>query len=121
MKKKILVGVLFGCLSFSALTAGAAKIEYEGWLYTKNPLTSAPKGQAVTSGYGNLYAKVVVTKNNYKASDYKKYDAGTGGALISTSWVSGPTYSSSDTSFASEHRGYTSKGKYKVTYASKEY
>lgn len=120
MKRTIVLGALVGTMLTGVITVGAmGKMPY-GNLYTKNPVYSAPKGYAETVGpNGPLSAKCTVSKSGYttKSVSASKRTSGS----VETSWISGPTYSSSGTKFKSTHTGYDTDGNYWTGSASKQY
>ena len=115
MRKSIISGIICGVMLISTV-AGAKTLSLDGYLETRNPIYSAPQGRASTYGYKTCTAQVKATKNGTTNSQKK---SGTEKAI--TSWVSGPTYTSSGTTFSSTHTGYDYWGNYTVKYASYKY
>lgn len=120
MKRAIIFGALVGTMLTGAVTAGAMGKIPVGNLYTKNPIYSAPKGYAETIGpKGSLSAKCTVSKSGYSTKSVSATKKTSGS--VETSWISGPTYSSSGTKFKSTHSGYDADGNYWTGTASKQY
>ena len=119
-KKSIFAGVFTAIILTTTIYVGAMTSTLCGTLYTKNPLLSAPKGYAWTMGFSTCTAQCTASKdgvtNSQTVSKYLK-----DGGSIETDWISGPTYSSSGTTFSSVHTGYDDKGNYTVLTASKKY
>lgn len=122
LKKQIVAGVVSGCLLFPAIMAGAMSSQVEGWLYTRNPLTSGPQGYAKTMGFKTITAKVTVSKSGHTTTSLTaSKNAGSYGDSVETDWLTGPTYASAGTKFTSFHSGYNTDGVYQTKYASKSY
>lgn len=119
--KVIATGIMCGLLSVSIV--GAASLEVEGSLTTMNPLYSAPKGYAETTGFKKITAKCTVSKSGYntKSVTSSRTLAKNAFGYVETDWISGPTYTSKGTKFTSKHTGYTYQGIYKTLTASKKY
>ncbi len=115
VSKPVLSGIIMGIMLMSSVAIGAMSSNVEGWIYTKNPLFSNPKGYAYTMGFQTITAKISASKggttNSQTVSEYNKY-----GGSVETDWISGPTYSSSGTVFRATHTGYNNKGVYEVLY-----
>jgi len=119
LKKQIVAGVAAGCLLFPVV-AGAMTTSVTGYLHTRNPLTSGPQGSAETMGYKTITAKVSVSKSGYTTKSVSaSKNAGSGGDVVETDWVTGPTYTSAGTTFKSTHTGYSYSGQYETQTASK--
>ncbi len=108
--KQLIVGVVLGCMLFTGITAGAMTTNVTGWLYTKNPIYSAPQGYAQTMGYKTISAECSATKAGKTTSQTVTKNVGTAGGSVETDWVYGPTYASSSTTFKSVHTGYNDSG-----------
>lgn len=118
LKRPVIAGMILGLVLTSSVTVGAMTTMVEGYLYTQNPIYSAPRGYAKTIGHKKITAKCSATKNGQTNS--KKVTKKSGGT-IETDWVYGPTYKSASTKFKSEHTGYTMWGDYKTLSAAKKY
>ncbi|MFG6326201.1 MAG: hypothetical protein K1W00_05080 [Lachnospiraceae bacterium] len=120
MKKSIFLGIITGILLAGSIGASAMTYKPTGYLYTKNPIYSAPKGYAETIGpNGTISAKCTVTKSGYTTKSV--YASTKSSCQVETDWVSGPTYKSSGTTFTSNHTGYNADGAYWTGYAKKSY
>lgn len=113
-KKKIVVGVITGCLLLPAALAGAMGTQVTGTLYTRNPVTSGPQGYAYTMGYKTITAKVTVSKEGYTSKSLSVSKEAPNGSSVETDWLTGPTYASAGTTFESYHTGYTIDGDYRT-------
>lgn len=120
MRKAIVLGGMVGAILMGAFTTNAMTNVPYGYLYTKNPLTSAPKGQAETIGpKGPITAKCTASKKGYttKSVSATKNTSGS----VETDWVKGPTYASEGTKFTSKHTGYDVDGNYCTATQSRSY
>ena len=63
LKKPVIAGMVLGLVLTSGVTAGAMTTMVEGYLYTQNPIYSAPRGYAKTIGHKKITAKCSATKN----------------------------------------------------------
>lgn len=120
MKKAIILGALTGTVLTGTITAGAMGNVPVGYLYTKNPIYSAPQGYAKTVGpNGPISVRCIVAKSGYTTKSVSATKKTSGS--VETSWISGPTYSSSGTLFLATHTGYDTHGNYCTASTSKQY
>lgn len=117
-KKPIIAGMILGLVLTSPITVGAMSINVWGELTTENPVWSAPKGKATTTGRKKIVAKCTAEKNGVTRTERVEKN---GGGSVKTGWVFGPTYKSAGTKFKSVHTGYSHAGKYQALTKHKMY
>lgn len=120
MRKAIVLGGMVGTILMGVFTTNAMTTVPYGYLYTKNPLTSAPKGQAKTVGPQEpITAKCTVSKEGYTTKSVSETKNTSGS--VETDWIKGSTYASEGTIFISNHTEYDVNGNYCTATQSKSY